>query len=52
MYTGVPDPLAPRGCGRSGVFCILVKGTPMKDLLWSVEAACREASHIRQARCA
>jgi DNA-binding response OmpR family regulator len=52
MYVGVPDPLAPRWCGQSGVFCVLVKGAPMKDLLRSVEAACRAASQIGQARCA
>jgi len=40
MYTGVPDPLAPRWCGQSGVFCVLVKGALVKDLLWSVEEAC------------
>ena len=52
MYTGVPDPLAPRWCGQSGVFCVLVKGAPTKDLLRSVEEACRAASRIGQARCA
>lgn len=52
MYTGVPDPLAPRWCGQSGVFCILVKGAPTKDLLWSVEEACRAASWINRVRCA
>jgi two-component system, OmpR family, response regulator len=52
MYVGVPDPLAPRWCGQSGVFCVLVKGAPMKDLLRSVEEACRAASGIGQARCA
>ena len=52
MYTGVPDPLAPRWCGQSGVFCVLVKGTPTKDLLRSVEEACRTASWSGRARCA
>lgn len=52
MYTGVPDPAAPRWRGQSGVFCVLVKGAPMKDLLRSVEEACRAASWIVHARCA
>ena len=52
MYTGVPDPLAPRWCGQRGVFCVLVKGAPGKDLLWSVEEACRAASWVGRARCA
>ena len=52
MYTGVPDPLAPRWCGQSGVFCVLVKGAPTKDLLRSVEEACRTASWSGRARCA
>jgi len=52
MYTGVPDPLAPRWCGQRGVFCVLVKGAPVKDLLWSVEEACRAASWVGRARCA
>ena len=52
VYTGVPDPLAPRWCGQSGVFCVLVKGAPVKDLLWSVEEACRAASWVGRARCA
>jgi two-component system response regulator FlrC len=52
MYTGVPDPFAPRWRGQRGVFCVLVKGAPMKDLLWSVEEACRAASRVDWARCA
>lgn len=52
MYVGTPDPLAPRWCGQSGVFCVLVKGAPMKELLWSVETACRAASWSGRARCA
>ena len=52
MYTGVPDPLAPRWCGQSGVFCVLVKGAPTKDLLRSIEEACRTSSRVGQARCA
>jgi len=52
MYTGVPNPLAARGCGQSGVFCILVKGAPTKKLLWSIEEACRTSSRVGQARCA
>lgn len=52
MYTGVPDPLAPRWGGQRGVFCVLVNGAPMKDLLWCVEEACRAASRIDWARCA
>jgi hypothetical protein len=52
MYTGVPDPLAPRWCGQSGVFCVLVKGTSTKELLRSVEDACRTASWSGRARCA
>lgn len=52
MYTGVPDPLAPLWCGQRGVFCVLVKGAPTKDLLWSVEETCRKASQRDWARCA
>lgn len=52
MYTGVPDPLALRWRGQTGVFCVLVKGAPTKDLLRSVEEACRSASWSGQARCA
>jgi len=52
MYTGAPNPLAARGCGPSGVFCILVKGAPTKKLLWSIEEACRTSSRVGQARCA
>ena len=52
MYTGEPDPLTSRWCGQSGVFCVLVKGAPVKDLLWSVEEACRAASWVGRARCA
>ena len=52
MYTGVPDPSAPRWCGQSGVFCVLVKGGPAQDLLCSVEEACRTVSWVDRARCA
>lgn len=52
MYVGVPDPSAPRWYGQSGVFCVLVKGAPVKELLRAVEDACRAASWSGQARCA
>ncbi len=52
LYTGVPDPLAPRWCGQSGVFCVLVRDAPKKDLLRSVEEACRAVSWTGQVRCA
>ena len=52
MYTGVPEPSAARWRAERGVFCILMKGTPLRDLLWSVEEACRTASRVGQARCA
>jgi DNA-binding NtrC family response regulator len=52
IYTGVPCLSAPRRYEQQGVFCILMKGAPMRDLLWSVEAACRTARRGAQARCA
>jgi DNA-binding NtrC family response regulator len=52
MYTGVPDPLTVRWREPRGVFCVLMKGAPLRELLWSVEAACRAASRIARARCA
>ena len=52
MYTGVPDPFAARWCGQRGVFCVLMKGAPLRELLWSVEEACRAASRVGRARCA
>jgi DNA-binding NtrC family response regulator len=52
MYTGTPDPLAARWGTHGGVFCVLIKGTPLRDLLWSIEEACRAASRVGQARCA
>jgi DNA-binding NtrC family response regulator len=52
LYTGVPDPGAAPWGGPRGVFCVLVKGGPMQDLLWAVEAACRAAARVGQARCA
>jgi two-component system, OmpR family, response regulator len=52
MYTGAPDPFAARWREPRGVFCVLVKGAPVRDLVWSVEAACRAASRIARARCA
>jgi DNA-binding NtrC family response regulator len=52
MYTGVPDPSTARWREPRGVFCVLMKGAPSRDLLWSVEAACRAASRIARARCA
>ena len=52
MYTGVPDPLTARWREPGGVFCVLMKGAPCRDLVWSVEAACRAASRVGRARCA
>lgn len=52
MYTGVPDPLTARWREPRGVFCVLMKGAPCRDLVWSVEAACRAASRMARARCA
>ena len=52
MYASAPDPLAARWGRHGGVFCVLMKGTPLRDLLWSIEEACRAASRVGQARCA
>ena len=52
MYTGIPNPGTARWRGQRGVFCVLVKGGPSRNLLWAVEEACRAASRVGQARCA
>ncbi len=52
LYTGTPDPMAPRWCRQAGVFCVVVRGAPKKDLLRSVEAVCRSVSWMGRLRCA
>jgi DNA-binding NtrC family response regulator len=52
VYTGAPDSAPTHRVEQRGVFCILLKGAPMKELLWSAEEACREVSRDEQARCA
>jgi|WetSurMetagenome_2_1015567.scaffolds.fasta_scaffold01115_13 DNA-binding NtrC family response regulator len=52
IYVGVPEPSGMRWRTERGVFCVMMKGAPIRDLLWSVEAACRAASTDQQARCA
>ncbi len=52
MYTGTPDPVAAHWGGRRGVFCVLMKGAPVRHLLRSIEEACRATSPVRHARCA
>ena len=52
MYAGVPD-LAAASRGRhAGVFCVLIRGAPSRDLLRSIEDTCHAVSRVRQARCA
>lgn len=52
LYTGTPDPVAPRWCSQSGVFCVVVRGALKNDLLRSVEEACRSVSWTGRLRCA
>ena len=52
VYTGAPDSAPTHRVEQRGVFCILLKGAPIKELLWSAEEACRAASTDQQARCA
>jgi len=50
LYTGIPS--AARRGEQTGVYCILTRGAPVRDLLWSVEEACRAACRDAQTRCA
>lgn len=52
IYTGAPNPVGARWGRHGGVFCVLIRGTPLQDLLWSIEDACRAASRGGQVRCA
>jgi DNA-binding NtrC family response regulator len=52
MDTGVPRPSATRRGEQTRVYCILTRGAPVRDLLWSVEEACRVAYQSAPARCA
>ncbi len=52
LYTGAPHPGVARPYGQTGVFCVLVKGAPARDLLPSVAHACRAAFLRAEARCA
>ncbi|HEX7551830.1 MAG TPA: response regulator [Candidatus Methylomirabilis sp.] len=52
MYMGVPDPSAVRPLQQNCRFGVLMKGGPTRDLLWSVEEACRAVFQGRCAPCA
>lgn len=51
MYMGVPDPAPASQFRQNGRFGVLMKGGPTRDLLWSVEEACRAVSRGSGTRC-
>ena len=52
MYVGIPGPSPEDRLQEKGVFCVLIKGDASRDLVWSIEGACREASMDRRTACA
>ena len=52
VYMGVPDSPPARSLQQNGRFGVLMKGGSTRDLLWSVEEACRTVFQGRGARCA
>ncbi len=52
MYVGIPAPSLEDRLQEKGVFCVLIKADASRDLVWSVEEACRTASMDRRAACA
>jgi CheY-like chemotaxis protein len=52
MYMGVSDPAAASQFRQNGGFGVLMKGGPTRDLLWSVEEACRAVFRRPGVRCA
>jgi DNA-binding NtrC family response regulator len=52
MYVGIPGHSSQDRLQERGVFCVLIKGDASRDLVWSVEEACRTTSMDRRAVCA
>ena len=52
MYVGMPGPSPEDWLQEKGVFCVLIQGEASRDLLWSVEEACRDASMDCRVACA
>ena len=52
MYVGMPGTSPEDRLQEKGVFCVLIKGHVTRDLVWSVEEACREAYMDCRVACA